>query len=286
MIEIRNFIENFLTKDNGDLNLLGKSLKIIIIFIIINIIISVIGNLIDRTLKNKRISKLHDSGRRANTLVQILKKIVRYFLYFIWVVITLDMFDINTGSILATAGIGGLAIGFGAQSLVKDIITGFFILLEDQYAVGDYVKIGNFEGIVEELGLRVTKLRDFSGELHILPNSSIQIVTNKNRGAMRALVEIAFSYDENIDRVVNVLEAVCQDIKQTNENIIEGPTILGVTNLGEYDVKVTIVAKTKAMEQWSVEREIRKKAIEAFEKENIQKPYPRRIVFGGDNHDS
>jgi len=286
MIEIKNFIESFLTDANGDLNILGKSLKIIVIFIITNVIVSIIGKVIDRTLKNKKLSKLHESGRRANTLVQILKKIVKYFLYFIWIVISLEMFDINTGSILATAGIGGLAIGFGAQSLVKDIITGFFILLEDQYAVGDYVKIGSFEGIVEELGLRVTKLRDFSGELHILPNSSIQIVTNKNRGAMRALVEIAFSYDENIDRVVKVLEAVCEDIKRTNENLIEGPTILGITNLGEYDVKVTIVAKTKAMEQWSVEREIRKRAIEAFEKENIQKPYPRRIVFGGDKHDS
>lgn len=286
MIEIKNFIESFLKTENGELNLFGKSLKIIVIFIIMNIIVSIIGKLIDRTLKNKKLSRLHDNGRRANTLVQILKKIVKYFLYFIWIVISLDMFDINTGSILATAGIGGLAIGFGAQSLVKDIITGFFILLEDQYAVGDYVKIGNFEGIVEELGLRVTKLRDFSGELHILPNSSIQIVTNKNRGAMRALVEIAFSYDENIDRVVKVLEAVCENIKLTNENIIDGPTILGVTNLGEYDVKITIVAKTKAMEQWSVEREIRKMAIEAFEKENIQKPYPRRIVFGGDKLDS
>lgn len=286
MNEIRAFIEGFLKKENGDLNLLGKSLKIIVIFIIINIAVSIIGKVIDKVLNDKRLSNLNSSGRRANTLGQILKKLVKYLLYFIGIVISLEMFNINTTSIIATAGIGGLAIGFGAQSLVKDLITGFFIILEDQYAVGDFVKIGNFEGTVEDLGLRVTKLRDFSGELHIIPNSSIQIVTNKTRGASRALVEIAISYDENIDKVVKVLEEVCGEVNKNNDNIVEGPIILGITNLGEYDIKITIVARTKPMEQWSVERELRKRIKEAFEKENIEKPYPRRIVFGGKEHDS
>lgn len=286
MDEIKAFIEGFLKNENGDLNLLGKSLKIILIFIIINIVVSIIGKIIDRVLKDKRLSNLNSSGRRANTLGQILKRLVKYFLYFIGIVISLEMFNINTTSIIATAGIGGLAIGFGAQSLVKDLITGFFIILEDQYAVGDFVKIGSFEGTVEDLGLRVTKLRDFNGELHIIPNSSIQIVTNKTRGAMRALVELSIAYEENVDRAIKVLESICADVKIENENIVEGPTILGITKLGDYSVNITIIAKTKPMEQWAVERAIRKKIKEVFEKENIEIPYPKRVIIGGKEHDS
>ncbi len=281
MRDLKYYIDRLFLNANGELNVLGKIGKVILIVICIKIISYILNKVIDKTLKNKKISKLYVNEKRINTLSEILKKVIKYILYFIGIVISLEMFNINTTSILATAGIGGLAVGFGAQSLVKDIITGFFILLEDQYAVGDFVKIGDYEGIVEEIGLRVTKLRDFSGELHIIPNSSIEIVTNSTRGAMRALVKVSISYEEDIDKVVSILEDVCGEIRETNKSIIDGPTILGVTNLGEYDVNITIVAKTNPMDQWAVEREIRKKVKEAFEKANIEVPYPKRIIFGG-----
>lgn len=270
----------FLDK-NGELNPLGKLAKIILIFIGIWFVTNLIDKVIDKTINNKKLTKIYNNDKRINTLAEMLKRIVKFVLYFIGIMIILEMFNINTTSILATAGIGGLAIGFGAQSLVKDLITGFFLLFEDQYAVGDYVKIGDYEGVVEELGLRVTKLRDFTGDLHIIPNSSIQIVSNRTRGAMRALVKVSISYNENIDRVVKILENVCLNLKATNNSIIDGPTILGVTDLGEYKIDITIIAKAKPMEQWAVEREIRKKVKEAFEKENIEVPYPKRIIYGG-----
>lgn len=278
---IRYFIDDYLKTSNGELNILGKSIKILIVLIAIRIIINLTNKLIDKTLRNRKGTNLFINNRRANTIGEVLKKVVKYLLYFIGIMMILDMFNINTTSILATAGIGGLAIGFGAQSLVKDIITGFFILLEDQYAVGDYVKIESFEGTVEELGLRATKLRDFSGDLHIIPNGRVQVVTNKTRGAMRALVNISISYDEDIDRVVKILEKVCADIKLSNESVLDGPTILGITDLGESSISITIVAKAKPMEQWAVEREIRKKVKEAFNRENIKIPYPRRVISGG-----
>lgn len=278
IIEIMN---TYLKNSNGELNVLGKFLKIIIIIIVISIIISLVNKLIDKTLKNKKGTNFFVNNRRANTIGEILKKIVKYVLYFIGIVMILDMFNVNTTSILATAGIGGLAVGFGAQSLVKDIITGFFILFEDQYAVGDYVKIESLEGTVEELGLRVTKLRDFSGDLHIIPNGRVQVVTNKTRGAMRALINVSIAYEENIDNAIKVLEKVCEDIKSNNDSILDGPTILGVTDLGESNISITIVAKAKPMEQWAVEREIRKKVKEAFDRENIEIPYPRRVIIGG-----
>lgn len=277
---IREFINRVLKNEKGDLNLLGKAIKIVLIFLIIRFLVYLVSKLINKTFKYSSGEHLLKPSR-ANTVAEILNKVVKYVLYFLGIVIVLEMFNINTTSILATAGIGGLAIGFGAQSLVKDLITGIFIFLEDQYSVGDLVQIGTFQGNVEELGLRVTKLRDFSGELHIIPNSSIQIVTNKTRGPMRAKVTISVAYEENIDNVISVLEKVCDEIKLSNESISEGPNVLAVSDLGEYGVDITIIAKTNPGEQWNTEREIRKKVKEAFDRENIEIPYPKTILYGG-----
>ena len=278
---IKQMVENFFKAEDGSINLLGKAATILVIFIAIFIVTRVVNHLVDKTLSNKRVTKLQINDRRMNTLSEILKKVVKYVLVFIGIAVSLDLFNINTTSIIATAGIGGLAIGFGAQSLVKDVITGFFILLEDQYAVGDYVKIGGLEGIVEELGVRVTKLRDFTGELHIIPNSNIQIVTNRTRGAMRALVKISIAYEEDIERAIKVLEKVSEDLAKSNENIVEGPTVLGVTDFGGSDVVLTVVAKTKPMEQWAVERAMRKAIKEAFNREDIEIPYSKIVVVDG-----
>lgn len=280
MGEIVLLVNSYLKNDSGNLNAYGKFAKILIIIFITRILITVINRVVDRTFKNRKKSNELMTISRANTLGEILKSVIRYTLYFIAIMTILDMF-INTASILATAGIGGVAIGFGAQSLVKDMITGFFILFEDQYALGDYVKIGDYEGIVEELGVRVTKLRDFSGELHIIPNGNIQVVTNRTRGAMRALVEVTIAYEEDIDKAIKVLEKMCLAIKEGNDTILEGPSIMGVTDLAEYGFKLRIVAKTQPMDQWSLEREIRKKVKETLDKENIEIPYPRIVISGG-----
>ena len=278
MDRVLSFIDQFFRKSNGDLNILGKLIKIFIIFIIIKVLTKIVYVVIDRAVKRKKNGIFHRDEKKINTLTTVLKNIIKYVFYFIGLVMVLDMFDISTSSILATAGIGGLAIGFGAQSLVKDVITGFFILFEDQFSVGDYVKIGEYEGIVEELGVRVTKIRDFSGELHIIPNSNIQTVTNRTRGNMRASVVITVAYEEDIDRVTEVLNKVCEELKETNENIVEGPTLIGISNLGEYGMDFRIIAKTVPMEQWGVEREIRKKVKEALDRENIEIPYPKRVI--------
>ena len=284
MKEFLNLINTYLKNESGSLNAYGKIAKIIIIIILTRLLISLINGLINKTFKSRKI--IHDSMTmgRANTLGEILKSLIKYVLYFIAVMTILDMY-INTTSIIATAGIGGVAIGFGAQSLVKDMITGFFILLEDQYALGDYVKIGSMEGIVEELGVRVTKLRDFSGELHIIPNGTIDVVTNRARGAMRALVEVEIAYEEDVEKTIKILEKMCLEIKEENPSILEGPDILGVTNLGQSGVTLRIVAKTQPMDQWSVERQIRKKTKETLDRENIEIPYPRIFIAGGEKND-
>jgi len=278
MDRVLSFINNFFKTESGNLNIFGKLIKIVLIFIIIKILTKITYMIIDRAVKRKKNSIFYRDEKKINTLTTVLKNIIKYVFYFIGLVMVLDMFDISTSSILATAGIGGLAIGFGAQSLVKDIITGFFILFEDQFSVGDYVKIGEYEGVVEELGVRVTKIRAFSGELHIIPNSNIQTVTNRTRGNMRALVVVTVAYEEDMDKVNKVLNEVCEELKANNENIVEGPNVIGISNLGEYGMDFTIIARTQPMEQWGVEREIRKKVKEAFDRENIEIPYPKRVI--------
>jgi len=181
-------------------------------------------------------------------------------------------------SILAVAGIGSLAIGFGAQNLVKDVISGFFIIFEDQFGVGDYITINNFSGLVEEVGLRISKIRDFSGDLHIIPNGEIKTVTNHTRGSMRALVNVGIPYEEDVDRIINVLTQICEDIKKSRNDVIEGPTVLGITDFQDSQVLITIIAKTEPMKQWEVERDIRYRIKKVFDREKITFPYPHTDV--------
>lgn len=281
MNSIYLLIRDFFTTEYGDLNIFGKSIKVIIILIVIKIVLRILNTLIDRTVSRKMKSVAIEEERKIRTLITVFKNVLKYILYFIAIVIILDIFGVNTSSILATAGIGGLAISFGAQSLVKDIITGFFILIEDQYSVGDYITIGDYTGIVEEIGVRVTKLRDFSGELHIIPNGQISVVTNKGRGPMRSSVDIKIAYEEDIDRAIKVIKEVLEEIKKANDSIIEGPSVLGVTSLDDSAVNITIVAKTKPMDQWALERQIRKAVKEAFDKEGIEIPYSKIVVYNG-----
>ncbi|HHY70884.1 MAG TPA: mechanosensitive ion channel family protein [Thermoanaerobacterales bacterium] len=221
--------------------------------------------------------------RKRKTLAGLLKSIVRYVTYFVAVVNILQIFGIETASLLTAAGIGGLAVGFGAQNLVKDIISGFFIILEDQYNVGDYVETAGVSGTVDEIGLRTTKLRDFGGQLHIIPNGQITRVTNHSRGLMRALVNVSIAYEADLNRALGALEKVCAEVREKREEIVEGPTILGVSNLGPTEVVVTILARTVPMQQWSVERELRKAILKKFEKEGIEIPYPRMVYIKKEN---
>jgi len=227
--------------------------------------------------------KLYFDERRVNTLRTLLRSVLRYAAYFILAFMILD--NVTNGNIkgfLAGAGIIGVALGFGAQNLVKDVITGFFILFENQYAVGEYVTIGNgnLSGFVEEMELRVTKLRDWGGEVHFIPNGQVTTVTNFSRGSMRALVEVGIAYEEDIDRALTVMKKVAAEIAvDLKEVIVEGPDVLGVVALGPSEVVIRSVAKTQPMEQWAVEREMRKRYKEAFDREGIEIPYPKRVML-------
>ncbi|HHZ16411.1 MAG TPA: mechanosensitive ion channel family protein [Peptococcaceae bacterium] len=273
-------LQSYLTAEQMEIYL-QKTVLILLILIVTRIAIGIADMLIERTFQFKyKHEKTTGDERRADTLKILLKSVARYALFFIAAITVLDELGVPIAAVLSAAGILGLAVGFGAQNLVKDVITGFFIIFEDQFSVGEYVETEGVGGIVEEVGLRITKLRDWDGKLHIIPNGSIAMVTNHNRGSLRAWVEVRVSYREDLNRVLQVLEDTCKSVRNDfADKITQGPRVLGVTNLGQSEVVITIMAMTTPLEQWGIERELRKRIKETFEREGIEIPYPHQVII-------
>ena len=257
----------------------GITLRVIIILVLAKVAIKVLETVVARIFDSRQHLKMEIDEARVNTLQSLLSSVIKYTVYFIAGTTILHTFGVQIGAMIATAGVGGLALGFGAQNLVRDIITGFFILFENQFSVGDYVEVDGSGGIVEEMALRVTKVRDFNGDLHIVPNGAINHVVNKSNGKMRSWVNMSIAYEEDIERALEVLRQESEKLAQTEDRILEGPIVLGVTDLGDSDVVLSVLAKTVPMEQWAVEREMRKAYKLAFDREGIEIPYPRRVVY-------
>src|SRR5919107_3581620 len=184
--------------------------------------------------------------------------------------------------ILAGAGILGLAISFGAQSLVRDIISGFFILLENQFAVGDVIDAGGKSGVVEKMTMRVVVLRDIEGTMHVIPNGQITVVSNKTRGWARAVVDIAIPYTEDIDRILNVVrdEAAQFSTDPVWGLQLDGPVeVLGVESMTDNAAVIRTLLKTQPGSQWNVAREFRRRLINRFSRESIESPFQQRRVY-------
>ena len=262
----------------------GKGLKIIIIALIMYIVIKTGNKLIQRFVEHQGKSKLSFSlnEQKAVTLGEVLKSALKYAVYFIGIAMMLS--GIFNGLSVALAGIGGVAIGLGVQSLVKDIINGFFILFEDQFGVGDHVTIDRFEGIVESIGIRTTIIRDFSGDVHLIPNGHITIVTNHSRGDIRFIVDVEIAYEENIDEAINVIEKVNSEFAKENSEEIRGPIeVLGVNSLNGSGVTIRVIGRSKPLSQWKMERELRKAIKVALDQAKIEIPYPKTVIVNEDD---
>ncbi|MGB9679711.1 MAG: mechanosensitive ion channel family protein [Thermoanaerobacteraceae bacterium] len=234
---------------------------------------------INRFYKIQKQSKFQFPDNKIKTLSSLTKNIARYIIYFIALASILKIFNIEMSSILAVAGIGSLAIGFGAQSLVKDIISGFFIIFEDQFSVGDYIVVNGISGVVEEIGLRITKVRGFSDGLHIIPNGEIKMVSNMTKDKMMAIVNIGVPLKENVDEVIEGINKICKDTKNERQDLINGPTIMGITDMQDSKLMITVYAETLPMQKWAVERDIRYRVKKMFDKMNISYPYPYTNVI-------
>ncbi|MCE7794771.1 mechanosensitive ion channel family protein [Salipaludibacillus sp. CUR1] len=249
----------------------------LIAILIIFFIIRAVG----RSFISKSFSKMSDqrniSHGRVKTLEKLSLNIFSYVLLFILITIIVGIFEYDVTALIAGAGIVGLAIGFGAQGLVSDVVTGFFILLERQIEVDEYITVAGIDGVVEEVGLRTTVIRGFDGTVHFIPNREIGSLSNHSRSNMRALVDISISYEDNIDEAIAVLQKACDDAAREDDVIKEGPHVIGVQNFGDSDVVIRVIAQTANMEQWGVERKLRKAMKEALDANNIEIPYPHQV---------
>ena len=208
--------------------------------------------------------------QRAETLRHIVRSVCKGILIIVIALTVSSELGFDIGPILASAGIAGLAIGFGAQSLVKDVIAGFFILLEDQYGVGDVVKIGDLSGVVEGMTLRATVLRNLEGQVHVIPNGNIHTVTVLTKEWARSVVDVTVPHKEDIANVFQVLQRVGSRLAQDMpQQILDQPTILGVEKLDESGVTIRVVVKTPPLKQFEVTREWRRRIKDEFDRAGI-----------------
>ncbi len=218
--------------------------------------------------------------RRGKTISQLLRSVGRIGVFVVALLLTFNVF-IDIGPILAGAGILGLAVSFGAQSLVKDVISGFFILFENQFAIGDVVEAAGKSGVVEMMSLRVVVLRDLQGIMHVIPNSEIKVVSNMTRGWSRAVVDLRVSYEEDVDRAMAVVrdEAARLSADPAWAPQLDGPLeVLGIEALQESAVVIRCLIKTLPGSQWNAAREFRRRIKIRLDREKIEIPLPQRKV--------
>lgn len=265
------------------LNIGEGLLKIIIVLIVAKIVIKIGKTAIHNIFLLRTKSPLKTSERRDETLARLLDNVLSYVVYFIAFLTILSILTIDVKALLAGAGIIGLAVGFGAQSLVKDIISGFFIIFEDQFSVGDHVRIDQFEGTVETIGLRTTRIKTWTGEVHILPNGSIIQVTNFSLNNSLAIVDISISYEENIEKAEKVIQELLVKMPEQYEELVKAPELLGVQTLGPSEVVLRIVAETLPMKHVSAGRKIRKDIKVLLDQHGIEIPYPHMVMYSKDS---
>lgn len=220
------------------------------------------------------------SVQQFRTVTSVITSVGVFVIFFIAALEVLSLIGLNLGPMLASAGIAGLAIGFGAQTLVHDFINGFFILLENQYDIGDTVRIAGVKGTVERMSLRNTVLRDEDGTVHIVPNSSIQIVSNMTRDWSQLAMRVAVAYSEPSDKIVALLKQVGEEVRHDPAfaaDIVSDIDVPGIDRVGNGEAEYLMLIKTRPNKQYAVSRELRRRIKESFEKNNVQAAGPGRI---------
>ena len=235
-------------------------------------------------------SRTHDpeEAKRTGTLCRAFRYLGSVTISIVAAMLFMNELGISIAPVLATAGVAGIAIGFGAQSLVKDYFAGFFLLLEDQIRQGDVVTVAGIGGQVEEVTLRYVRLRDFEGHVHFVPNGEIKIVTNKTRDYAQSLVEVGVAYRENTDEVLEVLREVGRAMREDEQwkgRILADLEIVGVDRLADSAVVLSCRLKVVGIEQWNVRREFLRRLKLAFDARGIEIPYPHLTLYAGQSRD-
>jgi small-conductance mechanosensitive channel len=255
--------------------------KIVFVLVIAYVLIRILRMIASKTA-DLHIRKL-PSGLRVQqirTLTSVMTSVGVFVILFIAILEVLSLLGLNLGPMLASAGIAGLAIGFGAQTMVHDFINGFFILFENQYDLGDMVRIAGVKGTVEKMSLRQTVLRDEDGTVHIVPNSAIQIVSNTTRDWSQFPLRVVVAYSEPSEKIVKLLKEIGSEVRhdpEFSDDVVSDIDVPGIDRVGNGEAEYLILIKTRPNKQYRVSRELRRRIKACFEKNNVQAAGPGRI---------
>ncbi len=257
----------------------------IIIILLVAIVAYWVLTIAIRHLKN-RIQELDDEqsshhDRRTETISRLVKTTGIVLIISVSLLMILDQLGINIGPILASVGVASLALGLGAQTLVKDVIGGLFLILEDQYHLGDVIEFDGRVGTVEAMTLRVTSVRDVQGYIHFVPNGEIRILVNRSRDWARAIIDVGITYDDDVDLALQVLDEIGKSAIQDSEIgplMLDAPMVTGIEGLEDWKVRLRISVKTEAGEQWGVQRYLRNRIRQEFPARGLSLAYPRQEV--------
>jgi small conductance mechanosensitive channel len=260
---------------------------IVVAAIVVTLVSRAFVHRLERRLSGSQSLTQETNLQRATTLSHAVSTAVVVAIWAIAILVLLDNVGLDLGPLLVSASVLGVALGFGAQSVVRDSLSGFFILLENQFGVGDIVDVqtsgGLVGGKVEQLTFRITTLRAFDGTLNVVPNGNIVFVSNKSRGWARAIVDVRVAYAEDLERVRSILDGVFEEVRTDPEMrdwIMEGPSILGVEMPSEYAQILRVVAETRPSKRWDTERRLRERIGAALAKNGVQVPLPPAVRQG------
>lgn len=265
--------------------LLSHGIKIVVIAIVAYFLNFIVSKIITRAV---RIAVVRDERmteeaekKREDTLIHIFNGALRIILIILAVLMILQEAGLKIGPILAGAGIAGLAIGFGAQSLVKDVISGLFMIIENQYRIGDIIEIDDIGGTVEKITLRLTTLRDINGTVHHIPNGEIKRVSNLSKDFARVNFDIGVSYSSNLEHVIEVINRTGKELAEDPafaDAIISPPRFLRINDFGDSAIIIKILGDTRPLRQWEITGEMRKRLKIAFDREGIEIPFPQMVI--------
>jgi len=255
-----------------------RIIQVIGIVFLARVVKELITFILEETMLRKAALTAQQKQRRA-TMVPLFSSITTYAIYFVAGIAILKVFGINPTPILAGAGIAGLAVGLGAQNLIDDMVSGFFILFEEHFLVGDFIQIGDAKGIVESIDLRTTRIRDNAGRHHIIRNGQIIDLVHYSKEYTNAVVEVGVAYESDLNRVFDVLKSTGEELKAENGMVLEATAVKGLDNFGESELLIRTVTRVKPGCHLQVERDLRKRIKDAFDAQGIEIPYARRVLI-------
>ncbi|MDY6917364.1 MAG: mechanosensitive ion channel family protein [Chloroflexota bacterium] len=262
--------------------------KIAIILAVTLILLLIARRLVPRIIR-LRIPRIREEtpdqlAVRSTTLSRVLLQVFSAVLWLIAVLMMLSVVGVNITPVLAAVGVAALAVGFAAQNLVRDYLHGFFIVMEDWYRVGEVATVSGIGGLVEDVNLRRTVLRDINGTKHYIPNNKVELASNMTRDWARINLNVSVAYKEDLSRVFEVINEVCQEVKDDpawGQHMLTTPSVLRVDNLGDNGVDIKILGDTKPIQQWALMGELRKRLKDRFDQEGIEIPWPHTKVYFG-----